>query len=63
MSRFIHHEPSWPTLKWDSETLATPLVDIRDGSRDAAVAILERMNRDEPEMRDFLQQWQFFETI
>jgi Fic family protein len=29
MSRFIHHEPSWPNLKWDSDALATVLADIR----------------------------------
>jgi Fic family protein len=29
MARFIHEEPSWPNLKWDGDTLAAALANVR----------------------------------
>ena len=29
MKSYIHQQPEWPHFKWDSETLAAPLADVR----------------------------------
>ena len=29
MAQFIHEQPSWPNLKWDSDLLATALAAVR----------------------------------